>query len=211
MNSDKDICQMVENNAAAALHGHNMLKGHGHVVAALSGGADSVCLLLVLKKLRERLNFALSAVHINHNLRGEESDRDRDFCLRLCEREGIPIRVYSVNAAEYAEKKGYSTEEAARILRYDCFEKESERLSGALIATAHNMGDNTETVLFNLTRGTGVRGLGGIPYKRDNIIRPLLDVSREEIEKYLEAHGQDFVTDSTNLTDDYTRNRIRHR
>ncbi len=211
MSPDKDILQRVENSAAAALNGHNMLEGHKHIVAALSGGADSVSLLLALKNLRERLNFALSAVHINHNLRGEESDGDRDFCLRLCEREGIPIRVYSVNAAEYAENKGYSTEEAARILRYDCFDKESERIPGAVIATAHNMGDNTETVLFNLTRGTGVRGLGGIPYKRDNIIRPLLDVSREEIEKYLEECGQDFVTDSTNLTDDYTRNRIRHR
>ncbi|MDE6593858.1 MAG: tRNA lysidine(34) synthetase TilS [Oscillospiraceae bacterium] len=211
MSRDKDILQRVENNVSAALHGHNMVEGHGHIVAALSGGADSVCLLLVLKNLRERLNFSLSAVHINHNLRGEESDRDRDFCLRLCEREGIPIRVYSVNAAEYAVKMHCSVEEAARILRYDCFEKESERIPGAVIATAHNMGDNTETVLFNLTRGTGVRGLGGIPYKRDNIIRPLLDVSRGEIEGYLKAAGQDFVTDSTNLTDDYTRNRVRHR
>ncbi|MCM1579473.1 MAG: tRNA lysidine(34) synthetase TilS [Ruminococcus sp.] len=201
----------VPGRVEETLRKYNMLCGCKNVLAALSGGADSVCLLLVLNGLKEKYGFGLTAIHVNHNLRGEESDGDRDFCVRLCNSMGIPIKVYSVNAAEYSAKKGYSLEEGARLLRYECFEKESRRIGEAVIATAHNSGDNTETVLFDIARGTGIRGLAGIPYKRDNIIRPLLDISRVEIEEFLAERGQGYVTDSTNLTDDYTRNRIRHR
>lgn len=200
----------VESRVLKTIEEHSMADRGGHIIAALSGGADSVCLLLVLKGLCADLGTGLSAVHVDHNLRGAESVRDREFCKQLCEKEGISIEVFSVDAAGYSAERGLSVEEAARVLRYGCFERAAEKFPGAVIATAHNCCDNTETVLFNVTRGTGVRGLRGIPYKRDNIIRPLLDVSREEIEKYLGAKGQEFMTDSTNLSDDCSRNMIRH-
>lgn len=188
-----------------------MIPEGSRVIACLSGGADSVCLLRVLEMLRNDLGFSLFAVHVNHCLRGEESDRDMDFCRELCKGLDIPLSVYHVDVKGYCAEKGTSTEEGARILRYGAFETESKKLGGALIATAHNKGDNCETVIFNLARGTGIRGLRGIPHKRDGIIRPLIGVTRAEIEAFLEALGQDFVTDSTNLTEEYSRNIIRHR
>ena len=189
----------------------DMIKKGSKVIVCLSGGADSVCLLRVLNELADELDISLSAVHVNHCLRGEESDRDMRFCEELCGRLNIPITVSHVDVKGYCDKNGVSCEDGARQLRYGVFEEESRRLGCALIATAHNKGDSSETVLFNLTRGTGIKGLRGIPPKRDNIIRPLLGVTRREIEEYLQSIGQDYVTDSTNLTEDYSRNIIRHR
>ena len=188
---------------------HSMIPNGARVIAGLSGGADSVCLLRLLSDLSKDMDFTLCAVHVNHCLRGEESDRDQRFCEELCAKLDIPIAVYRVNVSKYAAQTGKSTEEAARILRYDAFEQAAEHFGGGITATAHNSGDNAETVLFNIIRGTGLKGLCGIPYVRGSIIRPLLDISREEIEKYLSEIGQDFVTDSTNLTEDYSRNKIR--
>lgn len=188
---------------------HSMIPKGARVIAGLSGGADSVCLLRLLSDLSNDMDFTLCAVHVNHCLRDEESDRDQRFCEELCAKLDIPIAVYRVNVSEYAAKTGKSTEEAARILRYDAFEQAAEHFGGGLTATAHNSGDNAETVLFNIIRGTGLKGMCGIPYVRGSIIRPLLDISREEIEGYLSEIGQDFVTDSTNLTEDYSRNKIR--
>lgn len=190
---------------------YGMIPKGSNVISCLSGGADSVCLLRALEMLRGDLGFSLFAVHVNHCLRGEESDRDMQFCEELCRKLDIPLTVYHVDVKGYCAEKGTSTEEGARILRYEAFEKESEKLGGALIATAHNKGDNSETVVFNLARGTGIRGLRGIPPKRDSIIRPLLGVTRAEIEAFLETLGQEYVTDSTNLTEDYSRNIIRRR
>ncbi|MGN0638282.1 MAG: tRNA lysidine(34) synthetase TilS [Huintestinicola sp.] len=190
---------------------YGMIPEGSRVIACLSGGADSVCLLRVLHMLRDETGFSLYAVHVNHCLRGEESDRDMHFCEELCRELDIPLSVYHVDVKGYCAENGTSAEEGARILRYGAFEKESQKLGGALIATAHNKGDNSETVIFNLARGTGIRGLRGIPHKRDCIIRPLLGVTRAEIEEFLTALGQGFVTDSTNLTEDYSRNVIRHR
>lgn len=181
-----------------------------HIIAALSGGADSVCLLLCLMELSVKNGFSLSAVHVNHLLRGEESDRDEDFCRRLCERLGVALSVFHVDVRAQMRSYGCSVEETARRLRYDCFYKELEKFPRSFIATAHNICDNSETILFNLARGTGLKGICGIPYVRGQIIRPLLDCSRSEIEDYLNEKGQDFVTDSTNLSDDCSRNRIRH-
>lgn len=186
----------------------SMIQKGDIVTAGLSGGADSVCLVTVLHELSADMGFTLRAVHVNHCLRGEESDRDQHFCEELCEKLGIPLEVHRVDVTGYARESGRSTEEAARILRYGAFDKAA---CGGKIATAHNKGDNAETVLFNIVRGTGLKGLGGIPYVRDNIIRPLLDVSRSEIEAYLGKKGQTFVTDSTNLTEDYSRNKLRRR
>lgn len=190
---------------------YGMIPKGSRVIACLSGGADSVCLLRVLEMLRADLGFSLYAIHVNHCLRGEESDRDMHFCEKLCGELHIPLSVYHVDVKSYCAENGTSTEEGARILRYGAFEEESKKLGGALIATAHNKGDNSETVIFNLARGTGIRGLRGIPPKRDDIIRPLLGVTRAEIEDFLTTLGQGYVTDSTNLTEDYSRNIIRHR
>ncbi len=174
----------------------NMLSPDITVIAGLSGGADSVCLTSVLSKLSRSIGFKLEAVHINHNLRAEESDSDQLFCEKFCEKLGIPLTVVSCNVKDYAEQNKLSTEEAARIMRYKAFADCSE---GKFIATAHN-----------LIRGTAVKGLTGIPPVRDNIIRPLLTVTRAEIEQYLEDNSLSYVTDSSNLSDDYTRNKIRH-
>jgi tRNA(Ile)-lysidine synthase len=177
------------------------------VVCGLSGGADSVALLLSLRELSDELGITVEALHVNHCIRGAESDRDQEFCRTLCEKLGVRFTAVSCNVPEYAEENSLSHEEAARKLRYGIFSRYS---AGKLMATAHNANDDLETAVLNLIRGTGLKGLAGVPVRRGNIIRPLLCVSRAEIEGFLAERGQDFVTDSTNLSDDYTRNRIRH-
>lgn len=182
---------------------YSMLSPSDKVFVALSGGADSVCLLLCLKKL----GIDVSALHINHHLRGEESDRDMNFCKKLCHDLGVELFVHHLDVKAYCEKTRKSTELSARELRYGIFKAYENK---GKIATAHNLNDCLETTLLNLSRGTGIKGLCGVPPKRDNLIRPLCQVSRKEIEEYLSAEKQTFVTDSTNLSDDYTRNKIRH-
>ncbi|MBQ9899466.1 MAG: tRNA lysidine(34) synthetase TilS [Ruminococcus sp.] len=178
------------------------------VVCGLSGGADSVCLLLVLSELSGELGITVSALHVNHNLRGSESDRDEEFCRELCERLNVPFTAVSCDVSGYAAENSLSTEGAARQLRYQAF---ADNSAGKKVATAHNANDNLETMLLNLARGTALKGLAGIPPVRGNIVRPLLTVTREEIEEFLSERRQTYVTDSTNLSDDYTRNMIRHR
>lgn len=186
---------------------YNMINKGDTVICGLSGGADSVCLLVVLYGIRKKISFSVKAIHVNHCLRGDESDRDEKFCRELCRKLNIPFKAVSCNVTAFAEENGLSTEESARKLRYEIF---SENSDGAKIATAHNANDNLETVIFNLARGSALKGLSGIPPVRNNIIRPLLVASRAEIEEYLRNIGQNYVTDSTNLSDDYTRNKIRH-
>ena len=186
---------------------HNMLHAGDCVCAALSGGADSVALLLVLYELSSELDFSLSAVHVNHLLRGDESDRDEQFCRDLCARLDIPLQVFREDAAAFSHSIGESVETGARELRYRIFNS----VSCDKIATAHNLNDNAETLLFRLARGTGLHGLSGIPPVRGKIIRPLIECTRDGIESYLAEKNQTFVTDSTNLSDDYARNKIRHR
>lgn len=187
---------------------YNMLPHGSTVLCGLSGGADSVCLTVCLNMLSEMLGISVEAIHINHCIRGQESDRDEVFCRELCERLSIPFTAVSCNVPDFAEKNSLSLEEAARKLRYECFQ---ERSHGKIVATAHNADDNLETAILNLARGTGISGISGIPPVRDNIVRPLLTVTRAEIEDFLSKNGFSFVTDSTNLSDDYTRNKIRHR
>lgn len=186
---------------------HNMLSAGNSVCVALSGGADSVALLLVLYELSSELDFSLSAVHVNHLLRDKESDRDEQFCRDLCGKLNVPLKVFREDAAAFSQSIGESVETGARELRYKIF----SGLTCDKIATAHNLNDNAETLLFRLARGTGLHGLSGIPPVRGNIIRPLIECSRDEIEAYLAEKNQTFVTDSTNLSDDYARNKIRHR
>ena len=187
---------------------YHMLGENDTAVCGLSGGADSVCLLLALYELRERLGINVEALHVNHGIRGGESDRDEDFCRELCGRLGVPFTAVRCDVPAFAGEKGLSLEEAARELRYGIF---AENSRGKKLATAHNAGDNLETVLLNLTRGTALRGMAGIPPVRGNIIRPLLSATRQDIEGFLASRGQSYVTDSTNLSDDYTRNKLRHR
>lgn len=186
---------------------HNMINKGDTVICGLSGGADSVCLLLVLCGISRKIGFTVKALHVNHCLRGAESDHDENFCRKLCAELDVPFKAVSCNVTAFAEEKQLSVEESARILRYRIF---AENSGSAKIATAHNANDNLETVIFNLARGSALKGVSGIPPVRDNIIRPLLAVSRQEIENHLKTLNQDYVTDSTNLSDDYTRNKIRH-
>jgi tRNA(Ile)-lysidine synthase len=187
---------------------NNLLSSGECVVCGLSGGADSVALILTLNDLKEKLNINVEALHVNHCLRGKESDRDEEFCRELCKNLDIPFKAVSCDVKSLSASECISTEEAARKLRYQIFADHSH---GKKIATAHNANDNLETVILNLSRGTGVKGLSGIPVCRGNIIRPLLSVTRQEIEDFLKLKGQSYVTDSTNLSDDYTRNKIRHK
>lgn len=177
------------------------------VAVALSGGADSVSLLRALSESANSLGITLCACHLNHGLRGAESDRDEEFCKSLCQKLQVSIYTKWIDV-KTLQNKHEGIENAARRARYAFF-REIHEHTGAVIATAHTASDNAETVLLNLTRGTGLRGLCGIPPRREFIIRPLLNLTREDVEQYLETLGQDFVTDCTNLSADYTRNKIR--
>lgn len=188
---------------------NNMFDDCDEVVIGLSGGADSVCLFLVLCELRERYGYRLLAVHVHHGIRGEEADRDMQFCAGLCDEYNVPYKAVEYDVLNYAKENSLSTEEAGRILRYKTFEECCG--PNARIAVAHHMNDRAETVLFNICRGTGIKGLCGIKPVRDKIIRPLLCCQRCEIENYLSDRGQEYCTDSTNKTDDYSRNLLRNK
>ena len=180
------------------------------VLAAVSGGADSVCLLLLLHEMAAELGIKVFAFHMNHGIRGAEADRDERFVMELCERLNIPLTVAHEKVEEYAAERGLSGEEAGRILRYHHLGETAEKYQCAKIAVAHHEDDDAETVLLNLFRGSGLAGLSGIRPVRENIIRPLLCVSRKEIEEYLNEQELSWCEDSTNKENDYTRNKIRN-
>ncbi|MGN0360902.1 MAG: tRNA lysidine(34) synthetase TilS [Hominisplanchenecus sp.] len=188
---------------------HHMIRMGDHVIAGISGGADSVCLLFVLQELKDRLGFTLEAVHVEHGIRGMESREDAAFTGRLCKEQGIVCQQYTYDVPDRARRERLSMEEAARKCRYEAFEKACGGRENVKIAVAHNQDDQAETILWNLARGAGMRGLCGMRPVNGQIIRPLLDVSRREIEEFLREKGQSFRTDSTNLSDAYTRNRVR--
>lgn len=196
----------LEQQTARTIARYDMLKPGQPVLAALSGGADSVALVRVLCAL----DYPVRAYHLNHCLRGAESERDEAFVHSLCTELGVPLTCERVDAADYARQTGESIETAARRLRYARLTACAERYGITRIATAHTADDNLETMLFHLARGTGTRGMMGIPPVRDAVIRPLWTATRAEVEAYLSGLGQDFVTDSSNLSQTYTRNRIRH-
>ncbi len=184
---------------------HKLLKRGDKVLVALSGGADSVALLIALRKL----GYECEAMHCNFHLRDKESDRDETFTKELCGRLGIVLSIVHFDTKAYATQKSISIEMAARELRYAAFEEQRATIGAQAIAVAHHRDDSAETLLLNLTRGTGIRGLRGIQPKNGYIIRPLLCVGRDEILDYLKWRGESFVTDSTNLESVYTRNKIR--
>ncbi len=178
------------------------------VLCALSGGADSMYLLCRLLEGREKYGWTIQAAHLNHGLRPSAA-RDEDFVRDWCRRQGVPLSVGRADAAAFAAREGLSIEEGARTLRYAFLKGAAEREGLALIATGHHAGDNAETVLMNLIRGCGLRGLTGIPERRGNIVRPMLNAVRREIEDYLEEHSVPHVEDETNADPAYTRNRVR--
>ena len=186
---------------------YHMAKG-GRVIVGLSGGADSVCLLHILRRLAPHYGWELQAVHIHHGLRGAEADRDAAFAMNFAQSLGVSCQVVSFDMAAEARKQGRSTEEMGRILRYETFAK----LAGenGQIAVAHHANDQAETLLMRLCRGTGLLGLTGMAPVRGNIIRPLLFCSRKEIEAYCKENGLMYQEDSTNKDTAYTRNKIRH-
>ena len=175
------------------------------ILVALSGGADSVALLRVLLAL----GYTCEAAHCNFHLRGKESDRDENFVRGLCNELNILLHVVHFDTQTYATKHRISIEMAAREMRYEWFEKLRQECDASVIAVAHHRDDSVETFLLNLIRGTGINGLKGIAPLNGHIVRPLLNVSRQDILQYLEHLHQDYVTDSTNLQDEYMRNKIR--
>ena len=199
---------VLEQKALCALRQYSLFSQGDRIAVGVSGGADSVALLRFLAALRPQFGWDLVVCHIHHGLRGAEADRDECFVRALAEQLGLPCAVSRIDAAALALRDHISVEEAGRMARYAFFAQTAEE--GGRIATAHTLDDSIETVLMNLVRGTGLRGLCGIPRIRGNIVRPLLDCTRAEVEDYLGTLGQPYCTDSTNLTDDYTRNRIRH-
>lgn len=196
---------MIE-SVKAAVKRYNMFSGERNVTVALSGGADSVALLLAMLDIADEFGLNISAAHLNHCLRGAESDGDEQFVKELCEKSKVKLFCERADVLGAAKKNGESIELAARKIRYNFL----KRVSSGLVATAHTADDNIETVLHNLSRGTGIDGICGIPPVRDNIIRPLIFVTRDEVERYCAEKHTEYRTDSTNLSDDYTRNRIRH-
>ncbi len=201
----------MEKKAEAYIRTYHMLEQGSQVVAAVSGGADSVCLLHILVSLKERFDLKIQAVHIHHGLRGAEADRDARFVRELSDKWEVPCLVIYRNVASYAAEKGISVEEAGRELRYQALYEAAEALGGAKIAVAHHQEDQAETILHNLFRGSGLKGLGGMAPVRDDIIRPLLCFGRREILGYLKSRQIPWRQDSTNDCMDYTRNKLRHK
>lgn len=199
----KDISSKVEKRVAEALRG----AGTKRVVAGISGGADSTALLLALKSA----GADVVAIHCNFHLRGEESMRDQKAVEKLCRKYDIPLRIVDFDVDGYRNfRKGMSVEMACRELRYEKFHEIMRETSADRIAIAHNSDDNIETLFINLFRGSGVTGLRAMLPDTGILLRPLLDISREDIEKYLLEKGETFVVDSTNLESDYRRNFLRN-
>ena len=190
----------------------DMLEEHDYVVAGVSGGADSVCLLYMLLELRKKIDFQIHVVHINHMIR-EEAGEDAAYVEALCKEHKLPFSLVCRDVEKEAAERQLSTEEMGRLIRYEAFYQVLKEYAGdrrGRIAIAHNKNDCCETFLFHLFRGSGLQGLSGIRPVRDDIIRPLLCLERSEIETYLQEKEISFCIDKTNLEDNYTRNRIRH-
>ena len=197
------------NRVGAFASAHCLFVTGGKYVVALSGGADSVALLLAMRSMAAKWQMQVEAAHCNFRLRGDESDRDERFCQTLCAYCNIPLHLVHFDTREYASLHHVSIEMAARRLRYDYFERLRHDIAADGICVAHHRDDSVETVLLNLVRGTGIRGLRGIQPRNGYILRPMLSVSRNDIVGYLNSQDQSYVTDSTNLVPDVKRNKIR--
>lgn len=201
---------MILNTIRKTISDYGLINRGESVLVALSGGADSVCLTHALCALKNEIGITVSAAHVNHGIRGEEADRDEEFARQFTNSLGIEFYSVKLDIPAKAKENGVSEETAGRNARYAFFDDLCRKYGIDKIATAHNKNDNAETIAMNFIRGSTVRGLGGIPRLRGNIIRPLLDVSRAEIERYCSENKLEYVTDSTNLSCDYTRNKVRN-
>lgn len=196
--------------AVETIKKYDMLKKWDTVVIGLSGGADSCALTMILAELRREYCLQLAAVHINHGIRGDEADADEEFSRKFCEWLGVGFLSFRFDVPAEAKKMGVGEEEAGRRIRYRTLRETAEKLGGGKIAVAHNLNDTAETLIMNLCRGSGLRGMTGISPVSGDIIRPLIECPREEIEKFCDENGIEYRTDSTNLQNDYTRNKIRN-
>ena len=207
----------IEERVFSYIEKYNMIEAGSQVIVGISGGGDSVCLLFLLSRYQKRRPFHLLGIHVNHGIRGQEALRDQEYAKKLCERLGVPFTVYTYSVPAIAQQEKRSLEEAGRMVRRRAFEEKAASLGKkAVIALAHHENDNAETVLHNLIRGTKAAGMGGIRPIQEigegvTYIRPLLKVTREEIETYLRQQKIPWMIDSTNQELEYTRNRIRHR
>lgn len=191
----------------AAVEKYRMLPAGTAVTVALSGGADSMALLHLLLSVKDDFHLKITAAHMNHQLRGAESDADEAFARSACSGLGVPLAVERADIRAVSKQSGESIELCARNARYDFL----RRVAEGVIATAHTRSDSLETILFQMARGTGLKGLCGIPPVRGGIIRPLIDCTRAEVEAYCRRENIPFVTDSSNFSCDYARNKLRHR
>ncbi len=199
----------IEQNVVKFIEKNKLLSDSKKILIGLSGGPDSVFVLHFFLKYSGKFNIKIAAVHIDHSLRGIESKMDAEFCNDLCKSWGIEFYSVKINTKSHAKKFHKSIEEAARDLRYEEFKNVAKLCNADLIVTGHNIDDNTETVLLNLFRGTGINGISGIPIKRGNIIRPILSVSKEEITNYLKISKIKYVIDRSNSNVDFRRNYLR--
>ncbi len=195
----------MKNKFLETIRKYSMFSPGENVVVGLSGGADSMCLVALLNEFKDELEISVRAVHINHLIRGDEADRDEQFVRNFCKEKNIPLTVFRKDIPAISAKTGESIELAARCVRYECF----RACNAHKIATAHSASDRIETLLFNLSRGASLNGLCSIPPVRENIVRPLIGITRSEIEEYCRENSIEYITDSTNLSDEYTRNKYR--
>lgn len=199
----------LERSVSAYIKKMHMIESGDTVIVGLSGGADSVCLFRVLLALRQELGFAIEAVHVNHCLR-DSAARDEAFVRELCRKEDVVLHSYSVDVQSIASREGMTLEEAGRHARYECFSNAMQKSGAGKVAVAHHKNDQAETLLFHLGRGAGIDGMTGMRPVREHVIRPLLCANRGQIEEYLADLGQSYVTDETNDSTEYSRNRLRH-
>lgn len=198
----------TEQKVIKFIQNHSLINNDDKILVAFSGGPDSVFLLYFLKKFSKKFGIQLAAFHLNHSLR-KSADKEQKFCEEFCDNSSIPFYTLKVDVKTFADQNKISVEEAGRILRYKYLQEYAKDGGFNKIATAHNADDNAETVLLNIAKGTGVKGISGIPVKRENIIRPVLCLRKSEIESYLKQNKIDYVVDKSNLTLKYERNFIR--
>ncbi len=203
---NKSFVEQVKHNILE----QNLLDQNSKIIVGVSGGADSVCLLKVLLEIKDEFNLTLYAVHVNHGLRGCEADKDQSYVEELCKDWEIPVKTYFIDIRALSKKLSISEEEAGREARYKLFNKVLKSTDSNYIAVAHNRDDQAETVMLNILRGAGLDGLCGMSMKQGNIIRPLLNISRNQISEYLRNNSIHYCTDSSNVSSEYARNRVRN-
>ncbi len=205
------VSEQVIETIKDTIQRHNLIKDGDFVLVGVSGGADSVCLLHALLSLKKSINFEVEAAHVNHMLRGADADSDEEYVLSLCKKLKVKASSVRIDVDALAKDKKMTLEEAGRLARYEFFTELCSGKKNYKIATAHNKNDQAETLLMRIMRGTGTSGLRGIKYlRRDNVIRPLLDVERKDIEAYCDENNLEFRTDITNTENTQTRSRIRN-